>query len=46
MPWDKIVGKMLFSHYTPDTVKAEKVETPDVKNARGGSKDAFSATSK
>jgi serine/threonine protein kinase len=28
IPWDKIVGKMLFSHYTPDTVKAEKVEKP------------------
>jgi serine/threonine protein kinase len=28
MPWDKIVGKMLFSHFTPDRMKAEKVKTP------------------
>ncbi len=27
MPWDKIVGEMLFSHFTPDPMKAEKVKT-------------------
>jgi hypothetical protein len=25
VPWDKIVGKMLFSHFTPDAVKAAGV---------------------
>ena len=29
MPWDKIVGKMLFSHFSPDAMKVEKVVAPE-----------------
>ncbi|MCX6839372.1 MAG: protein kinase [Verrucomicrobia bacterium] len=28
IPWDKIVGKMLFSHFSPDVMKVEKVVAP------------------
>jgi hypothetical protein len=28
VPWDKIVGKMLFSHFSPDTLKGGELRTP------------------